>query len=99
MAKNKVSDLRDHLFETIEALKDPDKPMDLERARTISAVAQTIINSAKVEVDLARAVNGLPGSGFFNIQQESRELPRIPSAPRRELVGSSLGPEKITRAQ
>ena len=42
MARNKISDLRDHLFETIEALKDPDRPMELERARTISAVAQTM---------------------------------------------------------
>ena len=35
MAKNKMSDLRDHLFATLEALQDPDKPMDLERARAI----------------------------------------------------------------
>ena len=27
--KNKMTDLRDHLFETLEALKDPDKPMVL----------------------------------------------------------------------
>lgn len=77
MAKNKIGDLRDHLFETIEALKDPDKPLDLERARVISAVAQTIINSAKVEVDLVKAVSGAsPGStSFFNLAEESRELP------------------------
>lgn len=31
-------------------LKDPDKPLDLERAKAISGVAQTIINTAKVEV-------------------------------------------------
>jgi hypothetical protein len=74
MAKNKITDLRDHLFETLEALKDPDKPMDLERARVISAVAQTIINTAKVEVDLVRAISGnAPASAsFFNLPEERR---------------------------
>lgn len=78
MARNKINDLRDHLFETLEALKDPDKPMDLDRARAICEVSQTIINSAKVEVDLVKAVSGnAPAGGFFNLQDESRELPRL----------------------
>jgi hypothetical protein len=75
-AKNKLSDLRDHLFETIEALKDEEKPMALDRAKAIADVAQTIINSAKVEVDFARAVNASPNSTFFGpVREESRELP------------------------
>ncbi len=65
MAKNKMSDLRDHLFETLEALKDPDKPMDLQRAKTISEVAQTIINSAKVEVEFIKVIDGGTGGEFF----------------------------------
>jgi hypothetical protein len=78
MAKNKITDLRDHLFETLEALKDPEKPMDLDRARVISEVAQTIINTAKVEVELVKAVSGsAPGSAaFFNLAEEARELPK-----------------------
>ncbi len=81
MAKNKISDLRDHLFETIEALKDPDKPMDLERAKAISDVAQTIINSAKVEVDLVKAINDraispvTPGTAFFDVPDPAK--PRL----------------------
>lgn len=78
MAKNSIKDLRDHLFETIEALKDPDAPMDLARAAAISDVAQVIINSAKVEVDLLKAVNGsTPISGnFFGMASEDvRALP------------------------
>lgn len=50
MAKNKLRDLRDHLFETIEALKDDEKPMEIERAKAISGVAQALIASAKVEL-------------------------------------------------
>lgn len=78
MAKNKMTDLRDHLFETIEALKDSSSPMQLDRARAISEVAQVIINAAKVEVDLVKAVGGsAPSNTFFNLPEESRELPKI----------------------
>lgn len=78
MAKNKISDLRDHLFETLEALKDPDKPMEIERAKAISDVAQTIINSAKVEVDMARAICATgPGSAAFFGLPEGRDVPKI----------------------
>lgn len=80
MARNKMNDLRDHLFETLEALKDAENPMDLDRAKVISDVAQTIINTAKVEVDLAKAVGGIPGSHFFQIEEESRELPKMTRA-------------------
>jgi len=80
VAKNKINDLRDHLFETLELLKDREKPMDLERARVISRVAQTIINSAKVEVDLVRAVSASsPGTTFFELPDEMKDLRRLPS--------------------
>lgn len=70
--KNKIDDLRDHLFETIEALKDKDNPMDLDRAKAIADVGQVIINSAKVEVDLLKTVGGNPDSSLF---LKARELP------------------------
>jgi hypothetical protein len=63
--KNKMSDLRNHLFETLEGLKDKDAPLDLARAKTISDVAQTIINSAKVEADLLKSLGADPISDFF----------------------------------
>jgi hypothetical protein len=65
LAKNKLSDLRDHLFETLEALKDPDKPMDIARAKAIAGVAQTIINSATVEVKALDAYGQMGQSDFF----------------------------------
>jgi len=92
MARNKISDLRDHLFETLEALKDPDKPMDVARAKAITEVAQTIINTAKVEVDLVKAIGGdAPGGGFFNLPQESREVPKIGAAPVRQITAGKHG--------
>lgn len=77
--KNKVEDLRNHLFATLEALQDEDNPMDLERAKTIAGVAQTVINSAKVEVDYLRATGAVKGSGF--IPEEPRS-----SVPQLEAV-------------
>lgn len=62
--KNKISDLRNHLFATIEGLLDPEQPMDIERAKAVSAVAQTIINSAKVEVEYLE-LTGAKGTGFI----------------------------------
>mgnify|MGYP000477325288 CR=1 FL=1 len=44
MAKNKITDLRDHLFEIIELLKDDEQThMTIEKAKAISDVAQVII--------------------------------------------------------
>lgn len=63
--KNNIDDLRDHLFETIERLKDKDDPMDLQRAKTIADVSQTIINSAKVEIDLLKHTGGEAASPLF----------------------------------
>jgi hypothetical protein len=79
MAKNRMSDLRDHLFEALEALKDPDKPMDLDRAGAVCQVAQTLINAAKVEVDAMKVVSGssTTARAFFDLKEESRDLPKI----------------------
>lgn len=61
---NNIDTLRDHLFATLAALSDKTSPMELERAKAISDVAQTIINSAMVEVKYAQ-VTGTKGSSFL----------------------------------
>lgn len=48
MPRNKIEDLRNHLFEAMEMLKD--KEMDIDTAKAMADIAQVIINSAKVEV-------------------------------------------------
>jgi hypothetical protein len=52
--------------------------MDLARAKAISDVAQTIINVAKVEVDMVKAAGiEAPTSGFFSLlpaAQEDRDI-------------------------
>lgn len=63
--KNKISDLRNHLFVVLEELSDPDANYDLEKAKVIANVAQTIINSASVENQYLKIVGGSQGSGFI----------------------------------
>jgi hypothetical protein len=66
---NSIVALRAKLFETLRSLSDPTKPMEIERAKAISDVAQTIINSAKVEVEHLRVTGG-SGSGFIPVTHE-----------------------------
>jgi len=82
--KNKMTDLRDHLFETLEALKDDEKPMEIARAKAIADVAGKLIDSAKVEVDFIRAVGAKSGSQFL----ESAGKPAI-EPPKPRAVGNS----------
>lgn len=60
-----MTDLRNHLFETLEALKDKDQPMDIQRAKAISDVAQTLISSAKVELQFLELMGKDEGGQFF----------------------------------
>jgi hypothetical protein len=67
-----VKDLRDDLFDTLEKLKDG--KMEIDKAKAITNVAQTIVNSAKVEVDFIKAVGGIAtGSGFIPLEAKRLE--------------------------
>lgn len=63
--KNKIEDLRNHMFATLEALQDTENPMDIERAKAIAAVGQVIVNSAKIEVDFLKVTGQDRGTGFI----------------------------------
>ena len=64
--KNRLTDLRNHLFETIEVLKDKEDPMPVERARAISEVAGKLIESGKVELQLLEIVAEHETTPFFD---------------------------------
>lgn len=76
MSKHTIDDLRDMMFETLQALKDKEKPMEIERALAMKEVAQVIVNSAKVEVEHMR-ISGGAGSGFIPVQAD-RKQPLLP---------------------
>ena len=84
--KNKIEDLRDHLFATLEELRDDQKPMDIKRALAVSQVAGTIIESAKVEVAFLNVTGAKQGTGFIPVE-DRRPKPLQPINPR--LVKSS----------
>lgn len=70
MAKNKIEDLRDHLFAQLERLGDENLTGDklaaeLNRAKQVAAIAREVTASAKVEVDFINATGGKPEGRFF----------------------------------
>ena len=73
-----ISELRDHLFATLQGLRDPDKPLDIDRAKAVAEVAQTIINSAKVEVDHMRVSGRSDSTGFIAISAPANGEPATP---------------------
>ena len=57
--KNKISDLRDHMFAALERLGNEDLTeeelkKEIERARAVSEVGKVIVESAKTEVLYAK---------------------------------------------
>lgn len=69
--KNKIEDLRNHLFATIEGLLDTEKPLEVERAKAVAQVASVMIESAKVEVKAIELLDQR-GSAFLQIGQEGK---------------------------
>jgi hypothetical protein len=65
--KNKMGDLRNHLFATLEALQDETNPMEIQRARAIADVAKQVIDSAKVEVDYLKMMGTEASSKFLEV--------------------------------
>lgn len=81
--KNSISDLRNHLFDVIERLKDPsdEHPMDVKVAEAVCLAAKRLIETAEVEIKF-RETTGLElaPSEFLN-------LPRVgggKALPKRE---------------
>ncbi|UXL05295.1 hypothetical protein [Achromobacter xylosoxidans] len=83
MSKN-ISDLRDAMFDTIQALKEG--KITIEQAKAMSEIGQVIINSAKVEVDYIRANNG-GESSFIDAIGNDNLPPGVTGVTRHRLVG------------
>ncbi|MDY7560171.1 hypothetical protein QN366_01375 [Pseudomonas sp. CCC3.2] len=72
--KNKLSDLRDHLFAQLEAVRDAsedDLPKEVQRAQSVSNISRVLIESAKVEIEYFRHIGGEnSASGFIESKPE-----------------------------
>lgn len=60
--KNKIEDLRNHMFVALEKLAEAETPeemqKELERSKAIAEVGKVLVDSAKVEVDFVKATRG-----------------------------------------
>ncbi|MEA9994282.1 hypothetical protein QN382_19010 [Pseudomonas sp. 10B1] len=66
--KNKLSDLRDHLFAQLEAVRDAsedDLPKEVQRAQSVSNISRVLIESAKVEIEYFKHIGGEKSSSSF----------------------------------
>lgn len=73
--KNKMTDLRNHLFATLEALQDEDRPMEVERALAIAKVGNVLVESAKVEVQFVNVMGeGAKTTGFIESRPELQAI-------------------------
>lgn len=74
-----IQDLRKHLFDTIEGVKNG--TMDVTKAKTIADTAQVVINTAKVEVEFMR-MRGKDSHGTGFVPEQTPQITGTPEAPR-----------------
>ena len=81
MARNKINDLRDHLFAALERLDNDELTTEelqkeLDKAEAVAQIGNVIINSAKIEVDFMKATGMIKTNSelFKGVQDESRQL-------------------------
>lgn len=75
--KNKISDLRDHMFATLERLgnedlSEEDLKKEISRAQAISEVGKVIVESAKTEVMYAKMTGGKRGDEAKKFLEEDQ---------------------------
>jgi hypothetical protein len=79
MARNKINDLRDHLFSALERLDNDELTMEelnkeIEKAQAVAQIGSVIIQSAKIEVDYLKATGMIESSSelFKGINEQKR---------------------------
>lgn len=67
--------MRNYMFNQLKRLDDPncDIEKEVKRTQSIIGVGNTLIQSAKVEVDFIKATNG-EGSGFIARKNGNKQL-------------------------
>ena len=73
MSQPHITQLRQHLMDTLASLRDRDNPMEPDRARAVAQVAGILVDTAKVEIDYIKAT-GADRSDFL-------EMPTTPTLP------------------
>src|SRR5690349_7423757 len=74
-----IADLRAALFAQLTALEDSSKPVDSLRVRAMVALSEQIIDSARLEVQLAAVMKGSLDVPFIEAQAGERQPSNDPS--------------------
>ncbi|MDR0321617.1 MAG: hypothetical protein LBI28_08945 [Treponema sp.] len=91
--KNMLTDLRDHLFEEIEWLKDRDltgEALDeqIKRSLAVNELAKTAVTTGALIIKAADSLYGLPVSDELHLIPPSpSETPGILTGDRKNLLG------------
>lgn len=97
---NHISTVRAHMIDQLRALRaaKPGEELDAEirRAKAVSDVSQTIINSAKVEVDYLQAT-GQASTPFLEVPPDQPYLTNAGQNDTQRLPGTGNGITGITR--
>lgn len=79
---NDITALRDMLFKSLrdmQAAGSKDQAAAIERARAMSDISQTIINSVKAEIDFAKVTGKNSTSGFIPVAELANPAKVIPA--------------------
>lgn len=73
--KNKIEDLRNHMFLALEKISEAETPEDIkteiEKSKAIAELGKVIVETAKAEVDFVKATKGeVVTTEFFNEGQK-----------------------------
>ena len=90
-----ISDLREHLMQTHESLRNRSNPMEPDRARAIATVAGVLVDTARVEVDYIRAT-GQDTSNFIDSLKTPKAQAAITNAPTGKVDRSTPGVTRHT---
>jgi hypothetical protein len=81
MPKNNIEELRNDLFDTLRSLKGEVKPIEIERAKAVCAVAGKIIDTGKLEIAVMQKAEQPIKTGFFT---ENIPAPALESKPEKK---------------
>lgn len=89
---NDITELRQILFDALRGLNDKENPLDLDRARATTDIAQTIINSARAEIEFIKVAGG-KGSGFIPLAPA--QPPGAGRTPYQNAIGNVTGAHDV----
>ena len=81
-----ITQLRQHLMDTLADLRNRDKPMEPDRARAVAQVASVLVDTARVEIDFLK-VTGRDQSDFLMVPEDQGLPNGITSITRHRLEG------------